>query len=161
MNGNKWNGTGYDKKGKIIYELKKGVGNVKEYKYYPGYDRLIFEGEYSNGKRNGKGKEYNEDWHLIFEGEYLNGKKWNGQGDEDDDALYYDIKNGTGYIQLYRPDWINDEDILLEEHYLEGELNGMITKAEYFGKKVIEEYIKGELKICYSNPILYSKKEYI
>ena len=36
---------------------------------------LIFEGEYLNGERNGKGKEYNYDGRLIFEGEYLNGKK--------------------------------------------------------------------------------------
>ena len=35
---------------------------------------LIFEGEYLNGKRNGKGKEfYNGE--LIFGGEYLYGKR--------------------------------------------------------------------------------------
>jgi len=28
-----------------------------------------------NGKRNGKGKEYNYNGELIFEGEYINGKK--------------------------------------------------------------------------------------
>ena len=33
---------------------------------------LIFEGEYKNGLRNGKGKEY-KDGALIYEGEYLNG----------------------------------------------------------------------------------------
>ena len=27
------------------------------------------------GKRNGKGKEYNDNGELVFEGEYLNGKK--------------------------------------------------------------------------------------
>ena len=37
---------------------------------------LIFEGEYLNGKRNGKGKEYNKEGKLIFEGEYLNGFKF-------------------------------------------------------------------------------------
>ena len=31
------------------------------------------------GKRNGKGKEYNDNGDLIFEGEYLNGKRWNGK----------------------------------------------------------------------------------
>ena len=37
-----------------------------------------------NGKRNGKGKEYNHELYnkLIFEGEYLNGKRWNGKGEE-------------------------------------------------------------------------------
>jgi len=41
------------------------------------YDsKLIFEGEYLNGKINGKGKEYSEPFgKLIFEGEYLNGKR--------------------------------------------------------------------------------------
>ena len=37
---------------------------------------MIFEGEYINGKRrNGKGKEYNEDGKLRFEGDYLNGER--------------------------------------------------------------------------------------
>ena len=36
---------------------------------------LIFEGEYLNGEKNGKGKEYNELGTLIFEGEYQNGVK--------------------------------------------------------------------------------------
>ena len=46
---------------------------VKEYNYN---GKLEFEGEYLNGKRNGKGKEYN--WltcQLEFEGEYLNGER--------------------------------------------------------------------------------------
>ena len=37
--------------------------------------KIKFEGEYLNGKRNGKGKEYNNDGKLIFAGEYLNGKR--------------------------------------------------------------------------------------
>ena len=67
----KWNGKGYDKNGNIIYVLNNGNGKVKEY----NDDRLIFEGEYVNGKRNGKGKEYDYDGKLIFDGEYLNGEK--------------------------------------------------------------------------------------
>ena len=41
---------------------------------------LLFEGEYLNGKRNGKGKYFNP-WNgkLNFEGEYVNGKR-NGKG---------------------------------------------------------------------------------
>ena len=31
----------------------------------------FFKGEYKNGERNGKGKEYDEYGKLIFEGEYL------------------------------------------------------------------------------------------
>ena len=38
---------------------------------------LEFEGEYLNGKKNGKGKEYNNIGEIIFEGEYLNGERLN------------------------------------------------------------------------------------
>ena len=40
---------------------------------------MKFEGEYLEGKRNGKGKEYYDNT-LIFEGEYLNDERWNGKG---------------------------------------------------------------------------------
>ena len=36
---------------------------------------MIFEGEYYNGKRNGKGKEYYDNGKLKYKGEYLNGKR--------------------------------------------------------------------------------------
>ena len=49
-------------------------GKGKEYRK----DILYFEGEYLNGKINGKGKEYYSKNQLKFEGEYLNGK--NGMG---------------------------------------------------------------------------------
>ena len=69
----KWNGKGYDENGNIIYELKNGNGKVKEYHDFD--DKLIFEGEYLNGKRNGNGKEYDNKGNIIYEGKYLNGKK--------------------------------------------------------------------------------------
>jgi len=68
----KWDGKGYDKKGKIIYELKNGNGTVKEYDYR---GNLIFKGEYKNGRRwNGIGKEYDCN-KLMPESEYVNGIK--------------------------------------------------------------------------------------
>ena len=71
----------YDFNDNILYYLQNGKGRIKEY-YYDG--KLIFEGEYLNGKKNGKCKEYNYNGKLEFEGEYLNGKK-NGKCKE-----YYD-----------------------------------------------------------------------
>ena len=69
----KWNGKGYDKDGNIIYELINGNGQVKE---YDEKGNLIFEGEYLNGKRwNGKGKEYGWLDKLEYDSEYINGKK--------------------------------------------------------------------------------------
>ena len=54
----------------IIYESKR-IG-----KEYYGYDNTLrFEGEYLNGERNGKGKEYYFNGKLIFEGQYLKRKK--------------------------------------------------------------------------------------
>ena len=61
---------GYDENGNIIYELINGNGRVKEY-YFGG---LIFEGEYLNGKRNGKGKLYDGKGKFVAEYEFLNGK---------------------------------------------------------------------------------------
>ena len=52
----------------IIYESN---GKVKEYNLY--FDKLKFEGEYLNGKRNGKGKEYDFEGNLVNEGEFKNG----------------------------------------------------------------------------------------
>jgi len=37
---------------------------------------LKFEGEIKNGKKNGKGKEYDSEGNLIFEGIYINGKRF-------------------------------------------------------------------------------------
>ena len=44
-------------------------------------DQLEYEGEYLNGKRNGKGKEYNFFGMLEYEREFLNGKR-KGNGKE-------------------------------------------------------------------------------
>ena len=64
----------------IIYEGEysdgKKNGKGKEYVF----NKLKYEGEFLKGKRNGKGKEYDDDDNLEFSGEYLNGKKWNGKG---------------------------------------------------------------------------------
>ena len=55
---------------KIIHDKN---GNVKEY----DNGKLIFEGNYLNGKRySGKVYEYYDNGKLKFEGEYLSGKKW-------------------------------------------------------------------------------------
>ena len=38
------------------------------------FNEIIFEGEYKDGVKNGKGKVYNNTGKLLFEGEYLNGR---------------------------------------------------------------------------------------
>ena len=54
VNGNRWNGKGYNANNNNFYELKEGTGNVKEYNYYDG--KLVFEGEYFNGEKMEKEK---------------------------------------------------------------------------------------------------------
>ena len=49
--GLKYKGKGYDRKGKIMYEIENGKGYIKEVN---SDNDIIFEGEYPNGK----GKEY-------------------------------------------------------------------------------------------------------
>ena len=57
----------------------KGNGKGKEYDGHT--NKLIFEGEYLNRKRNGKGREYSLYGELIFDGQFLNGKR-HGKGKE-------------------------------------------------------------------------------
>ena len=54
----RWNDKGYNPWNKIVYELKDRKGIVNEYNEK---DKLVFKGKYVNGKRNGEGKEYNEE----------------------------------------------------------------------------------------------------
>ena len=125
----------------IIYnkELQKKIGvDIEDYKktsgkykiaeknckgreYILNTKRMIFEGEYLNGKRNGKGKEYYDDGKLKFEGEYLNGER-NGKGKE------YD----------------RDGELKFEGEYLNGKRNGKGKDYDYDGKLEFEgEYLNG------------------
>ena len=81
-------------------EYIDGKLSCKQYKN----DKIIFEGKYLNGKRNGKGKEYKDD-KLIFEGEYNDGKKYNGkmmQYDENGNLTFVGkYSNGLLNVKLY------------------------------------------------------------
>ena len=60
--------------------------------------KMIFEGEYINGEKTGKGKEYHNNHNRFFKGDYLKGK-WNGNIKE------YDI----GGLLLYEGEYLNGE----------------------------------------------------
>ena len=132
---NKWNGIGYDEDGNKLYELRKGSGNIKKYslrekleyegeylnnkkngkgkEYYEFYGKLLYEGEYLNDKKNGEGKEYFLNGEIKFIGRFLNGEMWDGKG-------YYEgvedfqLTDGNGYIKYY--DSLNNR-ILFEGEY--------------------------------------------
>ena len=76
----------------IIYETNTRA------KIYNAYnDEIIFDGEFLNGKRNGKGKEYYDNSVLKFEGEYLNNKR-NGKGKQYSDygRLLFEVEYLNG-----------------------------------------------------------------
>ena len=140
LNGKKWYGSGYNYEKKIIYSIKDGKGFIKEYN---NYNKLIFEGEYVNGERNGKGKEYDNgklkyegeylngerngkvkeyygDGKLKFKGEYLNGKKWSGNGYNEKGDVEFKIQDGKGFIKEYN----KYGKLNYEGEYSFGKLNG-------------------------------------
>ena len=98
LNQLKWTGKEYDMNNNIISEIKDGKGNIKEFLF----TNERFEGEYLNGKRNGKGKVYDFECNVVFEGEYLNGER-NGKGIE------YDYENDIKSEYEYLNGYLNDE----------------------------------------------------
>ena len=79
--------------GEYLNGKKHGKGRE-----YDNFSNIIFEGEYLNGKKNGKGKEYYTNGQLLFEGEYLNGKRWNGKGYKMPNCFIYELKEGKGFV---------------------------------------------------------------
>ena len=125
-------------KGEYLNGKRNGKG--EEYDFDGLNDKLIFSGEYLNGKRDGIGKEYYNDI-LIFEGEYLNGKKWNGKGYTRNGNILYELKDGSGLVKEYN---IKDS-IIFEGHYKNGEKNGrgIEHSAKYKNIIFIGEYYNG------------------
>ena len=118
------------------YLNKKKNGKGKEY-----YDNgcLKFEGKYKNGKRNGKGKEYDINEELIFKGEYLNGLKWNGKGYN---TIETEIINGNGYITIFHK--LKPKILKFEGKLINGEINGEGKEYNIYGKLIFKgEYLNG------------------
>ena len=104
-------------------------GKIKEYNSYN--NRLIFEGQYSNEKRNGEGKEYNEEGKLIFEGEYLDDKRWKGvekEYDEDTGKLIFEYEYKNGNIDEGKEYDKYNGELLFSGKYLNGKRNGKGTE---------------------------------
>ena len=189
LNGKKWNGKGYyvdtifDKYNinykikdynighkidipRIFYEIKEGKGYMIDY----NDEEYIYEGEYLNGERNGKGRDYKKFRNnlLIYDGEYLNGKR-NGIGKEyqandvesaicGNGTLSFEGEylngrkwNGKGYDdnnnEVYEikngKGFIKKDcgtELIFEEEFLNGEING---NGKGKGK---EDYSKEKIK---------------
>ena len=99
-------------------------------------DIMLFKGRYSNGKRNGEGKEYDEDsGKLIFEGEYLNDKRWKGHGkeyDEDSGKLIFEFEYLNGIIDGEGKEYDKfSGELLFSGKYLNGKRNGRGEEYKY------------------------------
>ena len=84
---------------------------------------LRYEGEYSNGLRNGKGKEYNfRGDKVIFEGEFLNGKKWNGKATDldNEDGFEGEIVNGRRWNGKGKEIALWETEIEFDGEYING-----------------------------------------
>ena len=98
----------------IVNEENEKIKENMGYNY-----ALKFEEEYSNGERNGKGREYDYKGKLKFEGEYLNGKR-NGKRYDNNNNIICEIKNGSGYIK----EFFGFDELIFENEYFNGERNG-------------------------------------
>ena len=116
--------------GSLEFDYKPYLNDGSSYKNYPKIGffntrlKKLFEGEYSNGIKHGKGKEYYENDQLKFEGEYKNGKKWNGKGYDSKNNIIYQMKNGNGKVKEY----YSNGKIKFEGEYLNGEKNGKVKE---------------------------------
>ena len=123
-------------KGEYLNGKRNGIGK----EYYQNF--VVFEGEYLNGKRNGKGKEYDSEGEIRFEGEYLNGDRWNGKGYDSTGKNIYTIKNGNGYVKI--EGYNEEENYKFEGEYLNGKKSGL-WKEYYYDELFFEgQYLKGK-----------------
>ena len=109
--------------GKYKIGEKNGIGRI----YMFNTDELIFEGEFLNGKKNGKGKEYYYRGELKFDGEYLYHKMWHGKGFNIKGDIEFEIKDGNGYIKEYNI----AGQLNFEGEYKNGERNGKGKEYKY------------------------------
>ena len=81
----RWNGKGkeYNDLDLLLYTIFLSNRRLESGKSKEKLDKgkILFDGEYKNGRWNGIGKEYYENGNLRYEGEFLDGR-WNGNGKE-------------------------------------------------------------------------------
>jgi len=150
LNDKKWTGKGYTYYGIKLYEIKNGKGYIREYSFE---GTLLFKGNYFNGLKNGKGREYYDNSRTQFEGEYLNGERWNGTVYGYDGYKEYEILEGRKfnysmhYLSL-KFIGINFVNLKIDYDKIFSLFNKEIAKINIYAK----EYNFGELVI---------KEEYI
>ena len=151
----KWNGIGKEyfqyedsdnEEDKYVIEKKtifNDIDNENDIQLITSY-----EGEYHNGKRNGKGKEYNKNGLLLFYGLFLDDERYEGiekeYNKEGRIISEGELKNDYTKIKVYSSyldDTIEFEGELIDEN----KWNGKIKEQNKDGIIIIEgEYKKGK-----------------
>ena len=124
--------------GKKLIE-KYGIG--KEYRI--NSNKLLFEGKYFKGKKNGKGKEFYDDGKIKFEGEYLNGRKLKGKGLDEKGNIILELSSDGKGKEFY-----DNGKIKFEGEYLNGKRwngkgynhKGDIEYEMKYGRGIVKEY---------------------
>ena len=145
--GKRWDGEGYDNFGNLLYRLIEGCGYVKEYNEDGD---LIFEGNYKNGVKYGKGKEYIDGLKILYEGTYYNGKRSKGKGKEFNlsGGLKYEGEYLEGLWHGRGKEYENNGELSFEGQFFKGKRwNGYGKEFYKLGKIEYEgEYINGKRK---------------
>ena len=134
LKGKKWN----SKKIRIDtnYEYEYISGKEIRNGYYNG--KLIYESEFYNNKKHGKGKEYYNNGKLRYKGEYRNGRKYEGKFYTINGEEEYSIEKGNGKIKEYN----ENNTLIFEGEYLNGEKNGKAKEYNENNTLVFEgEYL--------------------
>ena len=84
----------------------------------------MYEGEYSNGKRNGKGKEYNKEGKLIYEGWLFMGKRWEGKGIIEKGLLIFEGEYRNGQLNGKGKEYNKEGQLIFDGEYKDGKRNG-------------------------------------
>ena len=126
--------------GEYINGKKEGKG--KEYDIDTG---LEYEGNFINGKREGFGKEFGQNEKLIYEGEFKNGKR-EGMGKEYKNGVLIfegEFKNDTRSRNGYRKEYDSNGNLISEGLYKNGKMwSGKFTE---YDERRIRQFV-GEYK---------------
>ena len=122
----------YDSKGDLLFkgDYLEGKRSGKGKEYQNG--KLMFQGNYTYGIRNGRGREYFDNLRLKFEGDYLNGIIWNGKGYDYQGIEVFEIKNGNGYLK----EFTYKGNLIFEGEYLNGIRNGIGKEYNYLNQHI-------------------------
>jgi len=153
VSNDKMHGKGilYYKDGKIEYDGNFINGKREGKGKYIWEDGSYYIGQWSNNNMNGKGTAYNKDDTIQYEGDFVNGKKEGYGKFIYEDGLYYigkwlnDKRNGKG--KLYNKDGIIEYEGDFVNDKMEGYGKYFIFDAGYYIGQMLNNSLNGKGKL--------------